>query len=107
MSLHEQHNKNKAVMENNTARITKSSSMKHEWFPTINNTVYYYQTPFNVALILEQPSNYNVVLREKMEMKKSTFMKQNNVFSDVNSLVSKLCTTSNKHSPKGLEEKSE
>ena len=49
----EQHDDD-AQMENNTVSITKSSSMKHGWCQTIDKIVHYYQTPFNITLILEQ-----------------------------------------------------
>ena len=45
--------------------------MKHRWCQTVNKTVYYYQTPFNVALILEKVSNYNDVLIEQVNMVKA------------------------------------
>ena len=81
--------------------------MECGWHQTINNTVCYYQTPYDIALILEQVSNYNILLREKIEMEKDTSTKQNNMISDENSYASKLCATANEHAPKRLEEKSE
>ena len=59
MSENEHCHNNNTAMENNTAYITKASNMKHGWCQTINNAVHCYQIPFNVALILEQASNYN------------------------------------------------
>ena len=62
--MNEQHNKNNIVTENNAATIKKVSSMKNGWCQTIDNTVCCYQTPFNSALLLQQESNYNILLRE-------------------------------------------
>ena len=45
--------------------------MNHGWYETINNAVCYYQTPFNVAVIIEQISNYNKILREQANMEKA------------------------------------
>ena len=64
MIEHEKHNNNKSAMEKKiTEKRTISNSMKCWWNQTLNNTVCYYQTPFNVAVILEQMSNYNNTLR--------------------------------------------
>ena len=46
-----------------TRNKKKASRMKHGWCQTTNNTVCCYQSPFNIALILEQVSNYNSLLR--------------------------------------------
>ena len=69
--------------------------MKCGWGQTISNTVCYYQTPYNIALILEQVSNYKFLLREQIEMDKDAHAKQNNMISDENSVASKLCATAN------------
>ena len=81
--------------------------MKCGWCQTINNAVCCYQTPFNITLILEQVSNCNNLLREKMSIEKATCMNQSNVISDEKSFASKLRATENEHTPTGLEEKSE
>ena len=48
--------------------------MKHRWCKTINNIVCYYQTPFNIAVIIEQMSNYNNVLREQENIEKDAYV---------------------------------
>ena len=53
---------------------TKASIMKYGWFQMINNTVHYYQTPCNIALIVEQLSNYNSLLREQIETEEDVFI---------------------------------
>ena len=105
MSENEQHRDINTFMENSAVPATKESSMKHGWCQTINNAVYYYQTLFSIALILEQVSNYNNLLREQMNMEKDTCMKQKNAISDENSFVLKLCATANECTPGGFEEK--
>ena len=47
--------------------------MKHGWCEKIHNTVFYHQMPFNIAVIIEQLSNYNNVLREQANTKKAVF----------------------------------
>ena len=101
----EQHHNNNTAMENNAKPITKSSRMKHGWHQTISNTVHYYQTPFNIALILEQVSNYNNLLREQTNTEKASWIRQNNMISDGNMFMSKLCATANEHTPKELDDK--
>ena len=44
--------------------------MKHGWHETINNAVHYYQPPFNVAVIIEQTSHHNNVLRKQANIEK-------------------------------------
>ena len=38
--------------------------MKHRWHETINDTVFYHETPFNVAVIVDQLSRHSNMLRE-------------------------------------------
>ena len=52
MIENEQRHDGNAAMENNAEPTTKVSSMKHGWNQIINNTVCYYQTPFNIDVIL-------------------------------------------------------
>ena len=56
--------------------------MKHGWHETIDNAVHYYQTHFNVSVIVEQISNYNNVLREEANMGKATGIMQINKSSE-------------------------
>ena len=76
----------KLSVNNSTEGRTPSSSeernMKHRWFQIVNGTVHCYQSPFNVALIVEQLSNYNMLLRECVDMDKDCGVKQNNLLSD-------------------------
>ena len=99
MSENKQFYNNNTAMENSVAPTTKESSMKYGWYETINNAVLYYQTTFNIALILEQVMNYNNLSREQMNIEKVTCMKQNNVISDEKSFVSKLCVIAKERTP--------
>ena len=56
----------------------------------------YYQTPFNIALILEPVSNYNNVLRDQVNMEKSAYRIQNNI------IRSKMRETAKEHVSNGL-----
>ena len=62
MSENDRNDEFNVFLENSTAPTKGESTMKHGWHKTLKNTVLCYQTPFNVALILEQVSNYNVML---------------------------------------------
>ena len=64
MSKNERHGKNNTVVEHSAALTIRESTMKHGWCKTFNNAVCCYQTPFDVALILEEVSNYNFLLIE-------------------------------------------
>ena len=44
--------------------------MKHECYETINNKAYFYDTAFNVAVILEQLLDYNSMSKEKEDTRK-------------------------------------
>ena len=83
MSENERHGENDTVVENITAPTIRESTIKHGWHKTFNNTVCYYQTPFDIALILEKVSNHNVLLIEQMIMEKVTRIKQNNMIRNV------------------------
>ena len=79
-----------AEMKCGTELMTKGSSMKNGLHQKINNVVHCYQTPLDVAVILEQVSNCNDLLREQMNR---------------NMLVSKSCATANEHAPKEAKDK--
>ena len=64
-------------MEKITKKIKIANSVNHGWYQTTNKTVCYCQTPFNVAVILEQVSNYDNVLRDQVDMEKATCVRQN------------------------------
>ena len=105
MSKNEKFHNNNAAMENNTAPIMKASSMKYAWHHTINNTVFYYQTSYNIRLILEQVRNCNNLLREQMSTEKASCAMQNNMIRDENMFLSKLHATENECTPNELDEK--
>ena len=56
-------------MESRAATTPKASSMQYGWHEIVNNTVHCFQTPHNVALIVEQLSNYNMTLRKQTELR--------------------------------------
>ena len=53
-------------MDRSTAMAIKASNMKYGWCQMIKNTLHYYQTPYNIALIVDQLSSYNSMLRDKI-----------------------------------------
>ena len=73
---------NNTVLENVPEHMSIVNIMKHGWHQTVNNAVCYYQTPINVALILEQESNYNNILREQESAEKAGNRIQNNMISE-------------------------
>ena len=73
----------------------------------INNAVHYYQTPCNIASIVEQLSNYNSVLREEIETEEDVFIRQQCKISDENSHESKLSASATEHIRKRMEDKRE
>ena len=54
MIQNEKHSNNNIALKNITKKIATVNSMKYGWYQGVSNTVHYYQTPFNIALILEQ-----------------------------------------------------
>ena len=103
--MHEQCEENNS-MEHSTSTTPKASNMNYGWYQILNNTAHHYQTPYNVALIVEQLSNYNVLLRVQKKMEKDVFTKQNNLISDESRHASKLCTSATEHMPKRVDRKS-
>ena len=75
MSDNERHGENNAVVENSAASMIRKSAMQCEQCKTFNIAVCCYQTPFDIASLLEQVSNYDVLLIEQIDMKKITRMK--------------------------------
>ena len=63
-----------------------------------------YQITFNIALILEQMSNYNNVLREQVSMEKSAHEIQNDMISNNNIIRTRTRATSKEHVPNGLDD---
>ena len=68
MIQNEKHSNNNAALENITEKITTLNSMKYRWYNAVNNIAYYYQTPFDIALVLEQVATHKNVLREQANM---------------------------------------
>ena len=73
--------------------------MKCGWCETIDNTVFYHQTPFNVAVILEQLSNYNNVLREQANMEKVACRMKINTMREEKMCRSRMRATTKDHEP--------
>ena len=65
--------------------------MKHGWCETINDTVLCHRTPFNVAVILDQLSSFNNMLREMIREEKTFDLR--------------LSATAKEHVPNGLDNK--
>ena len=63
-------------MENSAALMIRENAMKYGWCKTFNNTVHYHQTPFEIALILEQVSKHNAMLIEQIRTDKDIRMQQ-------------------------------
>ena len=68
-------------MECRTCPPAEERNMKCGWFKIVNGAVQCFQTPFNVALIVEQLSNYTIFLRENIEMDKDSCIKQKKTIS--------------------------
>ena len=66
--MYEQHIKKNMKPECSASMTIKAINMTYGWCHMVNNTVHYYQNHYNIALIIEQLSNYNSVLREQIEM---------------------------------------
>lgn len=79
--------------------------MNYGWNQKFNNVVCYYQTPFGIALILDQLSNDNSSLREQEKMKKSEHRIQNNMISEENVIRSRINVTAKEHVPNMSDEK--
>lgn len=96
---------NNAEMENDTVSIAIESRIKYRWHQAINNAVCYYQTPFIIAEILEQVSNYNNLLREKISRDIALCARQNNMISNGIMVRSKLIATANECAPEEAKDK--
>ena len=59
------------VFENITDEAIKENRMKHGCYQTKNNTLCYYQTDFNISVILGQPSDGNDMLKEQVDNRKN------------------------------------
>ena len=65
----------------------------------------FYQTLVNVALILEQVSNYDDVLREQASIKKSANMIQSNMISEEKIVRPIVSMIAKEHMPNGRNDK--
>ena len=104
--MYEQCSMKNTKLERSEAMATKVSIMKHGWCQMVNKTVHCYQTPCNVAAIVEQLSSYNSMLREKIEMEECE-IQQKHKSSDVNKLESKLSASGTECFSAMIEEKHE
>ena len=84
---------------------TKASNMKYGWYQMINNTANYYQTPYNIALIVHQLSNYNSLLREQIKTEEDALIKQKHKISDKKRHASKLCESATEYVRKRMEKR--
>ena len=105
MSENERNSVCDMVLENSTAPTIGESTMKHGWCETLSNTVCCCQTPFGIALILEQVSNHNVILKEQLGMEKDARRQQNERIGDVKMFESNLNAKAKDHMCEGHEEK--
>ena len=96
---------NNAALENIAEKITIVNNMKCGQHQAVNNAACYYQTPFNIALISEQVSNHNNVLRERANMEKSAHRIQNNMISEEKILRSRMSAKAKEHIPSVSDEK--
>ena len=71
----------------------------------MKNTVCCYQTPFDIALILKQLSNYNTMLIEQIIMEKDIRTQQHDVIGDVKTFESRLNAKAKECMCEGCEEK--
>ena len=92
-------------MEHRTSPTSKSSNMKHGCFQIVNDAAHFFQTPYNIAVMLEQSSNYNTLLREKITIEKGC-VKQNTLINDGIRCKTKLCASASEHMPKMQHDKS-
>ena len=69
-------------MKNRSLSTSIARNMKHGWCQMVNSAVHYFRTPFNVSLIVEHLSNYNMLLPEQIENDDDGIMKQNDLIRD-------------------------
>ena len=90
MNENERNSECNAFFEDSVAPTIGERTMKYGWYKTLKNTVHYYQTPFDIALILEQVSKHNVILIEKIRIEKDIRMQQHDMIGNVKIVESKL-----------------
>ena len=82
MSGNKRNSECNAFVEKSKAPTIGESTMKHGWHKTLKNTVCCYQTPFDIALILDKVSKYNVMLIEQIRIEKDIMMQQHDMIGD-------------------------
>ena len=80
--MYEQHSMKDVKTYRSAAMTLKASNMKYGRHQMINNTVCYYQTPCNTALIVKQLSNYDNMLREQIETDEDVVLQLKRKISD-------------------------
>ena len=102
----EQHSTKNMEPERSAAMTINASNMNHGWHQMVNDTVHYYQTPNDVAAIVEQLSSYNRILQEQIAMEEDE-IRQNYKSNEVKRCESNLRASANECFPKRIEEKCE
>ena len=82
--MYEQHSMKSMKTERSVTMTMKVSNMKCGWYQIINDTAHYYQTPCNIALIVEQLSSYNSVLRQQIKTEEDAFLQLKHKIRDEN-----------------------
>ena len=106
MSVYEQFSDDNN-MEHRTSLTSKARNMKCGWYQIVNDTAHYLQMPYNIVVIVEQLSNYNMLLREKIAIEKDGFMKQSALINDEIRQKSNLFASATEHAPKIQYDKSD
>ena len=73
--------------------------MKHGWHETIHDTAFHHETPFNVAVIVEQSSNHINVLREQVNREKSACSMKIIALSEGKMCKSRMRARAKQHEP--------
>ena len=76
MSENERHGETNVVVENSPGPTIRESTMTCGWCKKFNDAVSFCQTPFDIAVILEQVANCSVLLRGQMSMETVARMNQ-------------------------------
>ena len=92
--MYEQHIIKNMKPERSTAMTINASNMKYGWCEMVNNAVHYYQKPHDIAVIVEQLSSCNRILREQTVMEEDE-IRQNYKSSEVKREESNLSESAN------------
>lgn len=93
-------------IERRTTTITKENTMKYGFHQTVTNAVCYYHAECNIAVIVEQLSNYYSMLQEKKEIEEHGIQHKHQS-SEVNNHESKFIAFATAHAPTMIEEEYE